>query len=209
VSSTCPLRRFAARHPCRFITRLPASECLSLAWPLRRRSGANSAAGPQGEGQEPVVRESHQREGHPKAAVSGLLSSDSATALRGFADSTSVCWQRTGRGPSRPPCGPFLRPAATANGTLEARILRAKAKNKAEAKAEAEAEARDNLLCLACAGRAVDGAPMQWQRHGGKARRVGARDCAQFAASPGMDWRRTSGVALRSRRAGRLHGCRR
>ena len=43
---------------------------------------------------------------------------------------------------------------------------------------------------------------MQRQRDGGKARRVGARDCAQFDASPGMDCRRTPGVALRSRRAG-------
>jgi hypothetical protein len=118
---------FVARHPCRGITRLPASECLSLAWPLRRRSGANSAAGPQGEGQEPEVRERHQREGHPKAEVSGLLPSDSAPGLRGFADSTSVCWQQTGRDPSRPPYGPFLRPAATAYGTLVARIVRAKA----------------------------------------------------------------------------------
>ena len=84
-----------------------ASELLSLAWP----------------------RESNQREGHPKAVVSGLLSSDFATGLRGFADSTSVCWQRTGRDPSRPPCGPFLRPAATAYGTLVARILRARAKS--------------------------------------------------------------------------------
>ena len=84
-----------------------ASELLSLAWP----------------------RESNQREGHPKAVVSGLLSSDFATGLRGFADSTSVCWQRTGCDPSRPPCGPFLRPAATAYGTLVARILRARAKS--------------------------------------------------------------------------------
>jgi hypothetical protein len=51
-----------------FFTRLPASALLSLAWPLRRRSGANSAAGPQGEGQEPIVRESRQREGHPTLA---------------------------------------------------------------------------------------------------------------------------------------------
>ena len=43
---------------------------------------------------------------------------------------------------------------------------------------------------------------MQRQRDGGKARRVGARDRAQFDASPGMDCRRTPGVALRSRRAG-------
>ena len=88
-----------------------ASDLLSLAWP----------------------RESRQREGHPKAVVSGLLSSDCAAGLRGFADSTSVCWQRTGRDPSRPPCGPFLRPPATAYGARLARILRARAESKAEA----------------------------------------------------------------------------
>ncbi len=49
-------------------------------------------------------------------------------------------------------------------------------------------------------------APMQRQGDVGIARKVGAMDCAQFDASPGMDCRRTPGVALRSRRAGRLHG---
>src|SRR5690606_2916214 len=43
-------------------TRLPASESLSLAWP----------------------RESNQREGHPDAAVSGLLPSDFAKRFRGW-----------------------------------------------------------------------------------------------------------------------------
>ena len=43
---------------------------------------------------------------------------------------------------------------------------------------------------------------MQRQRDVGKARRVGAMDCAQFDVSPWMDCRRTPRVALRSRRAG-------
>jgi hypothetical protein len=224
-------RSFGARHPCRVFTRLPASECLSLAWP----------------------RESHQREGHPKAEVSGLLPSDSASGLRGFADSTSVCWHRTGRDPSRPPCGPFLRPDATAYGTLVARILRAKTKAKGKApsatapcvalngcsrrrstspihgvvppasmqsssafgtfsrtagegssnaKAGAELQVCVFLIRFGCARCAVDGPPIQRQCDAGIARRVGARDRAQFGASPGMDCRRTPGVALRSRRAG-------
>ena len=59
-----------------------------------------------------------------------------------------------------------------------------------------------NTLFLCCAGCAVNGAPMQRQRGVGKARRVGARDRAQFAASTRMCCQRTSGVALRSRRAG-------
>ena len=42
-------RRFAARHPCRVFTRLPASESLLFAWPKR----------------------SNQEKGHPDAAVSG------------------------------------------------------------------------------------------------------------------------------------------
>ena len=137
-----------------------ASESLSLAWP----------------------RESNQREGHPKAVVSGLLSSDCAARLRGFADSTSVCWQRTGRDPSRPPCGPFLRPAATAYGARLARILRARAKSKCNsqsqspssacgtfsrragegrsgAEAKRDAAACGNLLRLGCAGGAVKWGP--------------------------------------------------
>ena len=161
-----------------------ASESLSLAWP----------------------RESNQREGHPKAVVSGLLSSDCAAGLRGFADSTSVCWQRTGRDPSRPPCGPFLRPAATAYGARLARILRARAKSKCNsqsqspssacgtfsrragegrsgAEAKRDAAACGNLLRLGCAGGAVTGAPMQWRSGGEKARR----------ACPGLD----PGVARR------------
>ncbi len=45
-----------------FFTRLPASESLSLAWP----------------------RESNQREGHPDAAVSGLLPFDFAKRFQGW-----------------------------------------------------------------------------------------------------------------------------
>jgi hypothetical protein len=46
-------------------------ESLSLAWPLRRRSGANAEGGPAGaEGRMPGVRESNQREGHPSSAPS-------------------------------------------------------------------------------------------------------------------------------------------
>ena len=93
--------------------------------------------------------------------VSGLLSSDYAAGLRGFADSTSVCWQRTGRDPSRPPpdrvrgrlCGPFLRPAATAYGARLARILRAKAKSKGQsqqpkptAKADSQSQSPSSAL---------------------------------------------------------------
>ncbi|SFN61773.1 hypothetical protein SAMN05216289_1381, partial [Dokdonella immobilis] len=140
-------------------------------------------------------RKSNQKKEHPKAAVSGLLSCDFAAGLRGFADSTSVCWQRTGRDPSRPPCGPFLRPAATAYGARVARILRARAKSKRDsqsqspssacgtfsrkagegrsgAAAAAQLHACGDLLGLGCAGCAVNGAPMQWRSGGEKARRV-------------------------------------
>jgi hypothetical protein len=82
-------------------------------------------------------REVIKRKATPKRWSPGILSCDYAAGLRGFADSTSVCWQRTGRGPSRPPpdrvrgrlCGPFLRPAANAYGARAARILRARAKS--------------------------------------------------------------------------------
>ena len=69
-------------------------------------------------------------------------------------------------------------------------------------KCQSKAVVWGSLRCLGCAGCAVEGPPMQRQCDVGKARRVGAMDCAQFDASPGMDCRRTPGVALRSRRAG-------
>jgi hypothetical protein len=91
----------------------------------------------------------------------------------GFADNTSMCWQQTGRNPLRPPCGPFLRPAATAYGTLVARIVRAEAE--AEAKAKAETEAYRKPLCLGCARCAVSGPPMRRQRDGGDCMDAGGR----------------------------------
>ena len=49
---------------------------------------------------------------------------------------------------------------------------------------------RENLLLLllrlGCAGCAVNGAPEQWQRCVGKARRVARMDASQFAASTRM-----------------------
>ena len=107
-------RACGARHPCRVFTRLPASESLLFEWPLRRRSGANSAAGPKGEGQDARSQESNQEKGHPDAAVSGLLPCDCAKRLRGLADSPSLDWQPTGSHPCEPPCGPFLRHFAAA-----------------------------------------------------------------------------------------------
>ena len=76
-------------------------------------------------GQEKVTKE----KATPMRWSPGILPCDCAAGLRGFADSTSMCWQRTGRDPSRPPYGPFPRPVATAYGTLVARILRARAKS--------------------------------------------------------------------------------
>ena len=66
-------RSCGARHPCRGFTRLPASECLSLAWP----------------------RERHQREGHPGAAVSGHPALRLRNATTGFGDSPSMDCRRT------------------------------------------------------------------------------------------------------------------
>ena len=93
--------------------------------------------------------------------VSGLLSSDCAARLRGFADSTSVCWQRTGRNPLRPPpdrvrgrlCGPFLRPAATAYGARLARILRARAKSKCNSQSQSPSSACGTFSRCAGEGR--------------------------------------------------------
>jgi hypothetical protein len=82
-------------------------------------------------------REVTKRKATPKRWSTGILPCDCATGRRGFADSTSLCWQQTGRDPSRPPCGPFLRPVATAYGTLVARIVRANATARAEASGNA------------------------------------------------------------------------
>ena len=75
-------------------------------------------------------------------------------------------------------------------------------REKGKSEAKRHPQVCGNSLRLGCAGCAVTGAPMQRQRDAGKARRVGARDRAQFDVSPGTDCRRTPGVALRSRRAG-------
>ena len=58
------------------------------------------------------------------------------------------------------------------------------------------------LLRLGCAGSAVNGAPEQWRRCVGKARRVARMDASQFVASTRMCCQQTPGAALRSRRAG-------
>ena len=84
-------------------------------------------------------REVTKRKTTPKRWSPGILPCDCAAGLRGFADSTSVCWQRTGRDPSRPPCGPFLRPAATAYGARLARILRARARSKSNSQSPSSA----------------------------------------------------------------------
>ena len=87
-------------------------------------------------GQEKVGKE----KATPKRWSPGILPCDCAAGLRGFADSTSVCWQRTGRDPSRPPCGPFLRPAATAYGARIARILRARAKSRSRSRSRSQSQ---------------------------------------------------------------------
>ena len=172
-------------------------------------------------GQEKVTKEKatpHSRLTHsPCAPGTRACSGVRRQSIRGLASN----WP-TSRGPS---FGHSLRSPAASDGTLIARIVRAKATAEAEAEAEAIAEATlirlrhllplrgrskfqstvemcGNLLRLGCARCAVNGAPMQRQRGGGIARRVGARDRAQFHVSPRMDCRRTPGVALRSRRAG-------
>ncbi len=137
-----------------------------------------------------------------------------------------------------PSFGQFLRSLAAIEGTPVARVVRARARIKSPSatapalpyllhpcgrhppcRAPSPAEREKEMPAQSRGARALAwswlrrmrsrGPPMQRQRDGGIARRVGARDCAQFDVSPWMDCRRTPGVALRSRRAGRLHGCRR
>jgi hypothetical protein len=193
----------------------PASALLSLAWPLCRRSGANSVAGPQGGGQEPVVRESRQREGHPTLApYAQSLCSRCARQLRGSPtvhpwtgiELAHIVWAILRTFPAQPrrdrgdpDSAHRARQSQSALIRAVGHLLPLRGRMKGICRAET---CRNPLLLLGCARRAVDGAPMQRQRGGGIARRVGARDCAQFDASPGMDCRRTPGVALRSRRAG-------
>jgi hypothetical protein len=56
-----------------------------------------------------------------------------------------------------------------------------------ELKANAKLKVCGKLLCLGCAGCAVNGPPMQRRTGGEKARRVARRDASQLAASPWMD----------------------
>ena len=89
--------RLSSRGIPAFFHSPPASECLLFAWPLRRRSGANSAAGPQGGGQEARSKEKAPRERPPHTralrTVPVLQVREPAT---GFADSPSLDWRRTG-----------------------------------------------------------------------------------------------------------------
>ena len=133
--------------------------------------------------------------------VSGLLPCDFAAGLRGFADSTSVCWQRTGRNPLRPPpdrvrgrlCGPFLRPAATAYGARVARILRARATANAK-QSQSPSSACGTFSRRAGEGSANDrtganaNANANTKLHGcGKSLRLGCAGCAVTGAP--MQWR--------------------
>ncbi len=254
-----------------------ASESLSFACPLRRRSGANSAAGPKGAGQDARSQESNQRKSHHTLAPSAqFLCSRSASLRRGSptvhpgtgVELAHIVWailrtfpsqarrDRGGPGsahrarqsncqsqrqsqsqsqsqshsqsqsPPHPPNVPLLRHALRAGSTVRFGILPSQSAPppaRGEGEEQRDADACGNMLwrCSAllcsvrlrfgiasallrhcCAGCAVNGAPMRRQRDVGKARRVGARDCAQFDVSPGMNCRRTPGVALRSRRAG-------
>jgi len=68
------------------------------------------------------------KESTPPAARSpGILPSDFASVLRWFADSTSVCWQRTGAHPARHPTGIFLRTLAAPQGAPFRRLPAAEA----------------------------------------------------------------------------------
>ena len=216
-----------------------ASESLSFACPLRRRSGANSAAGPKGAGQDARSQESNQRKSHHTLAPSAqFLCSRSASLLRGSptvhpwtgVELAHIVWAILRTFPSQarrdrggPGSAHRARQSNCQSQSQNSPHPSAPSPARGEGKEQRDADACANMLwrCSAllcsvrlrfgfasallrhcCAGCAVNGAPMWRERDIGKARRVGARDCAQFDVSPGMDCRRTPGVALRSRRAG-------
>ncbi len=72
-------------------------------------------------------KRSNQEKGHPDVAVSGHPALRLRERAPGFDDSPSLDWRRTGRDPSRPPCGPFSAHSPRHRGPIEARILRAQA----------------------------------------------------------------------------------
>ena len=164
----------------------PASECLLFAWPKRR----------------------HQEKGHPTLTpYAQSLCSRCASLLRGSptvhpwtdVELAHIVWAilRTFPPQSR-------RDRGGPNSAHRARQSKSEEQSRrpSPSSSPSKAETCGNWLHLGCARCAVDGPPMQRQRDGGIARRVGAMDCAQFDASPWMDCRRTFGVALRSRMAG-------
>ena len=106
-----------------------------------------------------------------------------------------------------PPYVPPLRHALRAGSAVRFGILPSQsapslARGEGKARCRRVRESASALHWLCCARCAVTGAPMQRQGDVGIARRVGARDCAQFAVSTWKCCQRTPGVALRSRRAG-------
>jgi hypothetical protein len=162
-------RSCGARHPCRFITRLPASALLSLAWP----------------------RESRQREGHPTLApYAQSLCSRCARPLRGSlahivwailrtfpaqprrdrGDPDSAHRARQSQSPSATAPCVALPPASVQSSSAFGTFSRLAGEG--QAKAKAYARVRGNSLRPGCARCAVDGPPMQRQRDGGIAHRV-------------------------------------
>jgi hypothetical protein len=190
-------RAFVARHPCRSITRLPASESLLFAWPLRRRSGANSAAGPQGEGQEARSKRKAPKRRPPRysglrapalrlrEAAPGVdrggqsihgLTANWLPSLRATLRAFPAPLRRCIGGPATaPPAHPrpsrFPRPAA-------------------QAQALAVAVAVAVLFALARRMRAI-GVPSIAARLRRKSPKDGPHDVGQFDASPRMDCQRT------------------
>ena len=67
-----------------FFTRLPASESLSLAWPRESNHCAAGAARTAQLARRAQGRSPESREGHPDAAVSGLLPFDFAKRFQGW-----------------------------------------------------------------------------------------------------------------------------
>jgi hypothetical protein len=214
-----------------------ASELLLFAWPLRRRSGANSAAGPQGGGQEPGVRERRHcaagaartaqparraegrspesREGQPTLApCAQSLCSRCASPLRGSLtvhpwtgiELAHLLWATLRAFPAQPrrerrdPLSAHR--ARQSNSPSSAFGTFSRLAGEGGSTANTKACTCRKLLRLGCAGCAVNGAPMQWRSGAGKARRVGAMDCAQLAASTWMCCQPTPGAAARSRRTG-------
>jgi hypothetical protein len=154
VVSLCRLKRRARA----FGPSYGRPESLSLAWPLRRRSGANAEGGLGGaEGRMPGVRESNQREGHPSSAPFAHPCAKGSRESVGVFGQAIPGLSKTLAASLRPTLRADRPPPAASQGPREERGLRpagATARECVGSRAAAGAQAQAQAQAQATASRA-------------------------------------------------------